>query len=134
MIFGIMTSTMRSGTIYNYYKQRDILLIPIPFTDLKSQKQRPVLVLSGDLYNKKTKDIMVAAITSNLESRRDYSVLIESEDLETGTLSRTSLVRSDRIYTLSQEIVRKKFGRLREAKFHSVIARLIELIFDRRRE
>jgi mRNA interferase MazF len=80
------------------------------------------------MYNRKTEDIVVAAITSNLESRRDYAVLIESEDLEAGALSRTSMVRSDRIYTLSQKIVRRKFGTLREEKFHSVIVRLIELI------
>ncbi len=29
------------------YKQRDILLIPIPFTDLTAQRRRPVLVVSN---------------------------------------------------------------------------------------
>jgi len=31
--------------------QRDILLIPIPFTDLTSQRRRPVVVISNDEYN-----------------------------------------------------------------------------------
>jgi hypothetical protein len=34
--------------------QGDIILIPIPFTDLSSQKRRPVIVISNDSYNHKT--------------------------------------------------------------------------------
>ena len=30
------------------YKQGEILLIPIPFSDLSSNKKRPVLVISND--------------------------------------------------------------------------------------
>lgn len=45
------------------YKQGDILLIPIPFTDLTSTKKRPVLVLSKDDYNSKTDDVIVSAIS-----------------------------------------------------------------------
>ena len=48
------------------YKQGEIILIPIPFTDLSSNKKRPVLILSNDNYNKMTDDIIVAAITSNI--------------------------------------------------------------------
>jgi mRNA interferase MazF len=57
---------MRCGIMYN---QGDILLIPIPFSDLTSSRKRPVLVLSNSKYNKGTKDILVAAITSNLRKK-----------------------------------------------------------------
>ncbi len=33
------------------YKQGDVLLIPVPFSDLTSKKKRPVLVLSDNEYN-----------------------------------------------------------------------------------
>ena len=32
-------------------EQGDILLVPIPFTDLSSQKRRPVIVISNDADN-----------------------------------------------------------------------------------
>lgn len=51
------------------HKQRDILLIPIPFSDLTSSKKRPVVVISNDTYNSKTQDLVVAAITSNVREK-----------------------------------------------------------------
>ncbi|CAN7287279.1 type II toxin-antitoxin system PemK/MazF family toxin [Rossellomorea sp. LjRoot5] len=62
------------------YKQGDIVLLPIPFSDLTNRKQRPVLVISSDRYNKITDDIVVMAVTSQLRNF-DYSVIIESKDL-----------------------------------------------------
>ena len=32
-------------------KQREVVLIPIPFSDLKSKKRRPVIVISNDIYS-----------------------------------------------------------------------------------
>jgi len=46
-------------------EQGDILLVPIPVTDLSSQKRRPVIVISNNSYNKRTTDIIVVAMTSN---------------------------------------------------------------------
>lgn len=91
------------------HKQGDILLIPVPFTDLTSSKKRPVLVISNDHYNNKTEDIVVVAITSNLITK-DYSILITDTDLTKGNLKVDSCIRVDKIYTLSQEIVIRKFG------------------------
>lgn len=92
-------------------EQGDIVLIPVPFTDLSSIKRRPVIVVSNNEYNLKTGDMVVVAMTSNpLPS--DYSFTITSEDLESGRLNRSGKVRADKIYTLSQSIADKIFGRV----------------------
>lgn len=109
------------------YKQGDILLIPIPFSDLSSNKKRPVLVLSNNDYNNKTDDIVVAAITSNLITK-DYIIMLADNDLEEGTLKVNSCIRVDKIYTLSQNIVISRFGVVKNYIMDNVRKRLYELI------
>ena len=88
------------------FKQGEIVLIPVPFSDLSNRKQRPVLIISNDNYNHMTDDILVVAITSQLKDL-DYSVVIEQKDLDEGNLKVTSAVRADRVYTLSKSIIIK---------------------------
>ena len=66
------------------FEQGDILLIPIPFTDLSSQKRRPVIVVSNNSYNRKTTDIVVVAMTSNPVDT-EYSITITSAATPTTT-------------------------------------------------
>ena len=53
-------------------KQGDILLIPIPFTDLSSNKRRPVIVISNNDYNRKTADIVVVGMTSKSSKSKTH--------------------------------------------------------------
>ncbi len=109
-------------------KQRDIVLIPIPFTDLASQKKRPAIIISSDKYNETNEDIVVVALTSNIEPR-DFTVTLTSNDLENGTLKVTSMIRVDKIYTLNKSIVLKTFGRVKPdilIKIKDLILKLIE--------
>ncbi len=109
------------------YKQGDIVLIPVPFSDLKSQKQRPVLIISNDTYNELTEDIVVLAITSKIKDLA-YSVGIESKDLTEGELKVSSEIRADKIYTLSKKIVKKKFGKVNSEILERVQLKINELI------
>ena len=109
------------------YRQGDILLIPIPYSDLTSNKKRPVLVLSNDDYNTKTEDIIVAAVTSNITSK-EYSILISNKDMQEGNLHVNSCIRVDKIYTLSQSIVIKKFGAVKPEIINNVKEKLRKLI------
>jgi mRNA interferase MazF len=115
---------MKPGT---RLRQRDLILIPIPFTDLSSKKRRPVIVLSNDDYNSKTQDILVVGVTSLIQGK-EYSVPLEKEDMEEGELLRESEIRADKIYSLSQEIVVKRFGRIKGEVFREVVDRINDLI------
>ena len=66
-------------------EQGDIVLIPVPFTDLSLQKQRPVIVISNNVYNRTTTDIIVVAMTSN-PAEGVYSFMVTSSDLHSGVL------------------------------------------------
>jgi mRNA interferase MazF len=92
-------------------EQGDIVLVPVPFTDLTSQKRRPVIVISNDAYNRAGADIVVVAMTSN-PTVVPLSFRIDSADLVEGTLNHPGTVRADKIYTLSKSIIVKKFGRV----------------------
>jgi mRNA interferase MazF len=115
---------MKTGTMP---KQGDILLIPIPFTDLSSQKRRPVIVISNDQYNRKTNDIVVVAMTSNPQVT-DYSLSVTSSDLVEGALNRPGKIRVDKIYTLSQTIVAKTFGQVDDKTLNRIRRRLVNLV------
>ena len=102
-------------------EQGDIALVPVPFTDLSAIKRRPVLILSGTRYNRHAPDVIVAAITSNLTAA-PHRVLIAAKDVTEGTLKKTSMVRSDKLYTLSRDIIIRRFGRLNSA--------ILSLVFE----
>ena len=108
------------------HKQRELVLIPIPFTDLSSQRRRPVIIISNDDYNSKTDDIIVVGVTSNLQET-EYSLTITQNDMESGTLRQTSRVKVDKIYTLAQSIVVRSFGKIKIQTFDKILDLLKEV-------
>lgn len=106
-------------------EQGDIVLVPVPFTDLSSQKRRPVIVISNSEYNQQSSDMVVVAMTSR-PSQTIYSFTITNNDLEKGSLNRPGQVRTDKIYTLSQSIMVKTFGRVDA----SILKRINQLLQD----
>src|SRR5579883_2710862 len=91
--------------------QRDIVLISFPFSDLKSYKVRPVLVLSNDKYNRKSEDFIAVPLTTNVKSR-EYSVLVTNKNLERGRLIIDSNVKIDRIFSINKNLVRMNIGKI----------------------
>jgi len=110
-------------------EQSDVVLVPFPFTDLTTAKQRPALVLSADWFNTSREDCIVAAITSQIpfELQPDEYRLSES-DLVAGGLPKPSLVRLGKLFTMSKNLLRKRLGTLPEANMVAVLEQM-ELVF-----
>jgi mRNA interferase MazF len=104
----------------------EIVLIPVPFTDLSSQKRRPVIVISNDVYNRRSPDMVVVAMTSN-PAPVPYSFTITNDELVQGALNRPGTVRIDKIYTLEQTLAVKVFGQINQATLEQIRAMLQEL-------
>lgn len=69
----------------------------------------------------------MAAIISNLTSK-DCSIFITNSGLPEGNLKVNSCIRVDKIYTLAQNIVIKKFGEVNDDVMNEVKNRINEQI------
>jgi len=110
------------------YRQRDIVLVPFPFSDLSIQKVRPVLILSNDAYNQQSSDIVVCGLTTNLRPA-PYSIIVDVADVEQpGTLRHKSRIKVDTIASLEQSIIVKQIARLKLSVFRKIVTEIGDLI------
>lgn len=100
--------------------QRDIVLLPFPFTDLTGTKRRPALILSGKNYNSKNKDRICCALTSNPERFGD-GITINNGDLDSGHLDLDSVIIPCKIFTIHTKIIAKTKGRLKIERSKAVV-------------
>jgi len=107
------------------YTQGSIVVLPIPFTDLKSQKQRPCMVIS----RQKSEDVIVLAITSNSRySHSKFSFTILQKDLIQGNLPKASYIKLQKVFTIHKNLIRKEVCKLDPNILKKVINQFIELI------
>ncbi len=104
-------------------KQREVVLIAVPYSDLSTVKRRPVLVLSSDRHLQQSLDMLVATITSNLSAGM-IGVIFDTADMDVGSLRLRSLIRADKIHNLSQAEIIKPFGVLNKTTFEKVLTEL----------
>jgi mRNA interferase MazF len=109
------------------YKQREIVLVPFPYSDLSSTKRRPVLIISNNLYNAAFPDILVCVITSNLYSD-EYSVELSNDNLEVGMLPELSVIKCHKLFTIEQTRILKRFSIITEEKLDEVVGVLGRLV------
>ena len=107
--------------------QRDIVLLSFPFSDMQSSKVRPVIVMSNDRYNHRSEDFIAVPLTSNLKLK-DYAILVTTKELESGKLIVDSKVKVDRVFSVSQRLVRMKIGRVKAEIYGGITSMLFGLL------
>jgi mRNA interferase MazF len=85
--------------------------------------QRPVLVLSHDVFNERSGTVIAVALTSQ-EPRAGYPLTLEL----TGKLPKRSWVKISQIRTLSTERIGKRLARASDEELARVLDGLLELI------
>ena len=86
--------------------------------------QRPVLILSHDVFNERSGTVIAVALTSQ-EPRAGYPLTLE---LTTVRLPKRSWVKISQIRTLSTERIGKRLGRASEEELGRVLDGLMELV------
>ncbi|MBS4029336.1 MAG: type II toxin-antitoxin system PemK/MazF family toxin [Ignavibacteriales bacterium] len=94
-----------------HFEKWDIVLVPFPFTDLTTTKQRPALIISPNEYNQ-FDEVVIAFVTSQLHSPLrvgDYHI----KHWQTAGLPKPSLIRM-KFATLHNSVIIKRLGNLNE--------------------
>lgn len=103
-------------------KQGDIVVISFPFSNLKSFKRRPALVLATAEFD----DIILCQITSKTYTSKQ-AIEITVNDFRLGGLNQKSYVRPDKLFTVSSEIILKEIGTLNDQKMKEILVSLRRL-------
>lgn len=97
------------------YNPGDLVGIPFPYSDLKTEKRRPVLVMTNpDRHG----DFICVAVTS--VPTPEYAVAIDNASMSAGELPRQSWIRCNKLFTLSSSLVVRHYGTLNRTAFNIV--------------
>ncbi len=88
----------------------DVVLVPFPFTDQTTVKQRPAVVVSSTAYHHERHDLIILAVTSQIRAG-DKVGEADVVQWEAAGLLKPSVLKP-LLATVERGLVRRKLGRL----------------------
>jgi len=108
-------------------EQRDILLVPFPFSDQSGKKVRPIIVISNNEFNESSEDILVVGVTSNL-SKDKYTLELTNSDLEEGKLFSHCCIKVENILKIDKKLIIKKIGKIKKNILSTILDNITGII------
>jgi len=105
-------------------KQKDIYLMPFPFSDLSKTKVRPVLIVSNNTFNNISSDVLVCVITSQ---KTTHTIPFSNKDLIDGKLHQESYIKPSSLFKIDKELCIKKIGTIHEQLLNTIKKEIISL-------
>jgi mRNA interferase MazF len=103
------------------FVKADILVVPFPFSNLKAQKKRPVLVVQESSFD----DLLLMPFTSKVEKKSKLLYRVSNQDVVGGDFAKESSLVLDKFFTLHSSLVIYKFGALKADVFEDVVAKAV---------
>ncbi|OGT85123.1 MAG: hypothetical protein A3H91_07615 [Gammaproteobacteria bacterium RIFCSPLOWO2_02_FULL_61_13] len=88
----------------------DIVLVPFPFTDQTTSKQRPAVIISSDAYHRVRPDVILMAVTSHVQTGAGLGET-GVQDWKNAGLLKPSVIKPV-IATVERRLVIKRLGQL----------------------
>lgn len=99
--------------------QKELILLPFPFSNLEDKKVRPAIVISNNFFNKKGEDCLIVPLTTVMKEE-PYSILLKQENLVYGKLIKDSRVRADKITSIEKNLILLKIGAINDLTFKKI--------------
>ena len=108
---------IKSGMIYN---RGDIVLVPFIYSDLSSFKFRPALILSNNLV--RFSDDKICCLVTSKSWPGD--VLINKNDLISGSLPIKSFVRPEVLLTVNSKMIKRKICSIKPLLIENIVSKI----------
>lgn len=108
------------------YERGDVVLVPFPFSNQRSTKKRPAVVISSSAHNSAHPDIVIIAVTSNLGRERGVGECLIDNWREAGLLKPSAVKPA--ISTVEQALILRKLGKISIKDIASMNALLKQLL------
>lgn len=108
-------------------EQKDLLLVPFPFSDQSGRKVRPVIVVSNNAFNDHSEDVIVVGVTSNILKDK-YTLGLTNNNLDEGRLLANCSIKVENILKLDKELIIKKIGKINRETLKNIIDKLSLII------
>jgi mRNA interferase MazF len=94
------------------YEFGDVVLVPFPFTDHRTTKRRPAVVVSSERYHQERPDLIILAVTSQVRAAPAIGEAAIGKWKEAGLLKPSVL--KPLLATIEKGLVLRRLGRLEE--------------------